>query len=116
MNEDIKQKLIANDFDVDGAMARFLNNEALYLKCLKKFLDDPNFEKLVEAKKNGDVDEAFKAAHTMKGFLSNLGINKMYIPIEPVVEKLRQGDIGIDEELANLEVLYKETYAIVESL
>lgn len=116
MNDDVKQKLVANDFDVDGAMARFLNNEALYFKCLKKFLADPNFEKLLEAKRNNDVEEAFKAAHTMKGFLSNLGINKMYKPLEPVVEKLRSGNIDVDEELKELEVLYKETYDIVDSL
>lgn len=116
MNEEVRQNLIDNDFDVDGAMQRFLNNEALYLKCLKKFLDDKNFENLLEAKKKGDVEEAFKAAHTMKGFLSNLGINKIYIPLQPVVEKLRAGDINIDEELVTLEKLYKETYDIVSNL
>lgn len=116
MTEEVKQNLIANDFDVDGAMQRFLNNEALYLKCLKKFLDDKNFEVLLEAKKNGNVDEAFKAAHTMKGFLSNLGINKLYIPLNPVVEKLRAGDMNIDDELVELEKLYKETYDIVKNL
>ena len=116
MDDALREKLIANEFDVDGTMQRFLNNEALYFKCLKKFLTDPNFEMLKKAKAEGNVEEAFKSAHTMKGFLSNLGINKIYVPLQPVVEKLRSGDINIDEELVTLERLYKETYEIVESI
>ena len=33
-----KELLEQKGFDVDGTMRRFLNNEALYMKCLKKFL------------------------------------------------------------------------------
>ncbi len=43
-----KKYLEEKGFDVDGTMKRFLNNETLYLKCLKKFLDDSSFEKLKE--------------------------------------------------------------------
>ena len=32
--------LESKGFDVNGALKRFLNNEALYKKCMKKFLDD----------------------------------------------------------------------------
>ena len=41
-----KELLEQKGFDVDGTMRRFLNNEALYMKCLKKFLNDTSFEKL----------------------------------------------------------------------
>ena len=35
-----KELLEQHGFDVDGTMKRFLNNEMLYKKCLKKFLND----------------------------------------------------------------------------
>lgn len=54
---DVNQKkyLEEKGFDVDGTMKRFLNNETLYLKCLKKFLDDSSFEKLKEGYEKGIV-------------------------------------------------------------
>ena len=49
-----KKYLEEKGFDVDGTMKRFLNNETLYLKCLKKFLDDSSFEKLKEGYEKGN--------------------------------------------------------------
>lgn len=111
-----KELLEQKGFDVDGTMRRFLNNEALYLKCLKKFLDDTSFEKLKEAYQDGNCNEAFKAAHTMKGFVSNLGIDRMYQLLIPMVEKLRVQDMNIDDDMKKLEILYQETYQIIDEL
>ena len=35
--------------DIDTAMDRFLNNEELFLSCLKTFSRDPEFAKLNDA-------------------------------------------------------------------
>ena len=80
-----KELLEQHGFDVDGAMKRFLNNEMLYKKCLKKFLDDKSMEALKTASNSSNVEEAFKAAHTMKGFVSNLGMDKLYKLLIPMV-------------------------------
>jgi chemotaxis protein histidine kinase CheA len=111
-----KELLIQKGFDVEGTMRRFLNNEPLYIKCMKKFLDDKSFENLKKAYDENNCEECFKHAHTMKGFVSNLGINEMYHLLIPMVEKLRGGDINVADELKELEVLYKETYSIIEGL
>lgn len=112
-----QKKILENKgFDVDGTMRRFLNNEALYIKCLKKFLDDASYEKLKEAFNEGNCNEAFKAAHTMKGLISNLGINELYNLLIPIVEKLRVQNMGIAEEMNQLEVLYQDTYKLIEEL
>lgn len=116
MEKSEKDLLEGYGFDVDGAMKRFLNNEVLYKKCLKKFLDDPSYDNLKSAFEDGNCNEAFKAAHTMKGFVSNLGINKLYEFLIPMVEKLRNQDIGIDTEMETLDGLYKETYKVIEDL
>lgn len=116
MDANRKKFLEDNGFDVDGTMKRFLNNEALYLKCLRKFLDDPSYEKLKEAYEKGNSKEAFEGAHTMKGFVSNLGINELYHLLIPMVEKLRVQDMGLDDEMKRLDTLYHNTYKIIEDL
>ena len=116
MDADRKKFLEEKGFDVDGTMKRFLNNENLYLKCLRKFLDDASYDKLREAYEKGNCKEAFEGAHTMTGFVSNLGINKMYHQLIPMVEKLRVQDMSLDDEMEHLAVLYEETYKIIEEL
>lgn len=116
MEKSEKEFLESKGFDIDGTMRRFLNNEALYKKCLKKFLDDSSFEKLKEAYSDGNCNEAFKAAHTMKGFVSNLGINRIYELLIPMVEKLRSQNMDIGAEMAQLEELYADTYKIIEDI
>lgn len=116
MEKSEKDLLESYGFDVDGTMRRFLNNEALYKKCLKKFLDDPSYENLKEAFAQENCSDAFKAAHTMKGFVSNLGINRIYELLIPMVEKLRSQDMSIGNEMEKLDELYKETYKIIEDL
>lgn len=116
MDATVKMMLESNGFDVDGAMRRFLNNEALYIKCMKKFLDDTSYEQLKEAYEAGNCNDAFKSAHTMKGFVSNLGINSIYHLLIPMVEKLRVQDMNIEEELKQLGGLCEETSKIIENL
>lgn len=77
--------------DVDGALVRFLNKEAFYAKCYKKFLDDPAFPALDAALKAKDVDAAFRHAHTLKGLTSNLGLTPIYNIVVRIVEPLRGG-------------------------
>ena len=62
MDSNEKEMLVQNGFDVDGAMHRFLNNEALYKKCMRKYLDDTSFDDLIAAVNEGNCNEAFKAA------------------------------------------------------
>ena len=116
MDADRKKFLEEKGFDVDGTMKRFLNNENLYLKCLRKFLDDASYDKLKEAYEKGNCKEAFEGAHTMKGFVSNLGINEMYHLLIPMVEKLRVQDMNLDDEMKRLAAVYEETYKVIEEL
>jgi hypothetical protein len=52
----------------------------------------------------------------MKGFVSNLGINKMFHLLIPMVEKLREQNINIAEEMQQLDELYHQTYKLIEDL
>lgn len=89
MNELLKQKLAESGADVEGTLSRFAGNEAIYLKFLLKFKDDPNFDKLKESLEQGDLEEAFKAAHTLKGVSVNLGLTPLFDAASVMVELLR---------------------------
>lgn len=64
--------------NTDTAIERFMGNEALYAKMLKKFLDDKTFESLVAAVAEGSGTPALEASHTLKGLCGNLSIDCLY--------------------------------------
>ena len=49
MDKELKDKLEANGFDVDVTLQRFMNNEKLYFKFLKKLPADQNYVSFGEA-------------------------------------------------------------------
>ena len=93
--------------DVDGALARFLNKEDFYMKCYKKFLDDPAFAGLDEALKKKDADTAFRHAHTLKGLTANMGLTPLHDLVVRIVEPLR-GGLYSDELLEIYNTMMKE--------
>lgn len=52
--------------DVSGALDRFVGNEELFARMLKKFLDEPSYGRLQKAISEHDEDEAVSASHTLK--------------------------------------------------
>ena len=75
MTEETLSKIQEAEMDVEGALARFCGNSALYEKFLGKFLQDDNFKKIGDAVEAGDSQEMLMAAHTLKGVAGNLGLN-----------------------------------------
>ncbi len=89
MTDEAKQKLQDAGVDLKGAMERFLNNEAMYEKFLKKFLADPNYQELTAAVEEKDCKRAFTASHTLKGVCGNLALQGLYHAITSQVECFR---------------------------
>ena len=90
---DKKDILKAAGVDYDGALSRFMGNEALLMRFLNKFLDDPNFLNLATALAQGDAEKAFQAAHTLKGVAGNLSLSGLYEQAAKISEALRSGDL-----------------------
>jgi len=80
--------------DLEQTLARFVGNEALLLKFLKRFLEDKTFEQLTQAIAGKDAEAGFHAAHTLKGVAGNLGLGALFNAISPMVEVLRGSDPG----------------------
>lgn len=87
---DLLMELQQLGMDVTGALERFVNNEALYVKFLKKFLDDPNMDALIKSISLHDYENALKYAHTLKGVTGNLGLTTLYLPLTDMVTCFRK--------------------------
>ena len=55
-----------------------LYNEGMICRFTLMFLNDDSYPKLEQALKEGNVKEAFRAAHTLKGVCQNLGFTNLY--------------------------------------
>lgn len=102
MTESLKTQLIEAGVDVNGALERFMGNEALLERFLKKFPQDGNYQKLCDAVKACDWDTALTASHTLKGVCGNLSITPLFDLLTNQVAALRAGDWQRAEEMMSL--------------
>lgn len=100
MEQELKEKLINNGVDVEAALSRFMNNEALYMKFLNKFITEPTYERLKDSMEAEDYPEVFRQAHTLKGVSANLSLNPLTASTEKLVELLRNRENPTADEVA----------------
>ena len=74
--------------DYQDALNRMMM-ESMLRKFLAKFPSDPSFAALSEALESGNREEAFRAAHTIKGLCLNLGFGKLLTSSNALTEALR---------------------------
>lgn len=74
---------------VDEGLSRCMNNEEFYLKLVTKVVNDPAFDSLRTAIEENNLDEAFDAAHRLKGALGNLALTPVFDKVNEMVELLR---------------------------
>ncbi len=106
---DLKSCYLRLGGDYDEVLGR-LHKESLVEKFLFKFLDDGSFRLLEESFANGNHEEAFRAAHTLKGVCQNLSFTQLYRSSNEMTEFLR-GGTGLDapELLAQVTADYRQT-------
>lgn len=92
VKENLKKGLEDAGFDVETAMERFMNNEEIYFRFLKKFCLDSSYQELLQAMQEQNMENAFNAAHTLKGLAGNLSVGILYRRLVPFVEFLRSRD------------------------
>ena len=96
--------------DTREGLARCMNNEALYLRLVGMLAEEAQFAKMRQAVAEGKLQEAFEAAHALKGVLANLALTPLYTPVSEITEMLRaktETDYGplLDETDARLRAL-----------
>lgn len=86
----LKECYAALGGDYDEVMGR-LRSERLVQKFVLKFVDDGSYDLLRASLEAGDREEAFRAAHTIKGVCANLAFNTLLASSEELTEALRDG-------------------------
>lgn len=98
--------------DVKG---RLLTDERI-IKFVRLFMDDSTFDSLVLAMETGNLPEAFRMAHTLKGLAGNLGFSNLFKAASALTETLRIGEDGQPEDPEQAPVCMEEVvqaYALI---
>ena len=106
MKEYKRKALKSVGVNIDEARERFMDNDLFMDKCFKMFIQDKNFIKLKEGVLNNNIEEAFIAAHTLKGVCGELSIYKLGGIVCQMSYMLKGGDIKSASEIMP-EALYE---------
>ncbi len=76
--------------DYQGVLGR-LTSERMVQKFVLKFLNDGSYDLLLRSMAEENWQEAFRAAHTIKGVCQNLDFTRLYRSSSQLSEALRNG-------------------------
>lgn len=77
-------------YNYNRVLQRFMNNEALLVKFIKKFVDDPSYQQAMDAYSGHDYKGLELSAHTLKGVSANLGFDDLSAGCKEIVDLIRQ--------------------------
>lgn len=101
--------------DYEDVLAR-LRSEKLVQKFIIKFLDDKSYELLENSLQEGNYEEAFRAAHTIKGMCQNLSFTMLQESSSALTEQLRAGQKPEEAVLEQVKKDYHQTASAIEAL
>lgn len=111
--EELYEKTGGNYGEVLGR----LMTPQLVRKFALKFLDDGSFNALCNAVESGNREEAFRAAHTLKGVCQNLGFGNLLASSSRITEILRAETDAIPAEAKQaLEDVKCDYRIVIESI
>lgn len=111
----IQECYAALEGDYQEVLGR-LYSDALVQRFVGKFLSDQSFQLLEGSLKAGNYDEAFRAAHTLKGVSQNLSFTKLYQSSHEITEALRTKNYDLAVQLLpRVEADYVQTAAAIHA-
>ena len=111
----IQECYAALEGDYQEVLGR-LYSAALVQKFVGKFLADQSFQLLESSLKAGNYEEAFRAAHTLKGVSQNLSFTKLYHSSHEITEALRTKNYDQALQLlVTVEADYPQTAAAIKA-
>ena len=101
--------------DYSDAKSR-LGSDSLIEQFIMMFPRDKTMETLRKAVAEGNIEESFRVAHTLKGLAANLSFTKLAQASSNLTEQLRPLKQKADPEMvAEIEALYKLVMETLES-
>lgn len=112
----VKECYDALGADYEGTLGR-LSSEKLVQRFALKFLADESFSTLQRAMEEENYEEAFRAAHTLKGVGMNLGFTGLFTISDMLTEELRGAKKPSDDTLlGKVGAEYERTVALLKEL
>ena len=96
---DLTTELSKYGIDYADALDRVDGDGDFYKTLAMKYLENDNYNNLVSAMDVKDFDEAYKAAHALKGISGNLSFNDLFTSSAEVSDALFQGEYQAAEKL-----------------
>ena len=96
-----------------------LRTEERIKKFLCKVPEDKSYELLCNSLEQGNMDEAFRAAHTIKGVCQNLALTKLGNSAQILTDYLRdrrEYTAEVEELFAQVKKDYEKTVECIRSL
>lgn len=91
MDSAFTEALLRCETDLKGALNRLSGDEELYIRCLELFLEDQTMAELHHALETQAWDDAFTAAHALKGLAGNMGFIPLFHASAELVVLIRAG-------------------------
>ena len=102
---DLAEPLAPYGIAYQDAMARMLNNGALFKQLAMHYLNDTNYEALVKDMSVADYETGYQHAHTLKGVSGNLSFGRLHQLATQICDALSGGDAdaasGLMDELGD---------------
>lgn len=95
-----------------AAVSMRLPSQGLIKKFIGRFLEDQSFDTLCRQMECGNREEAFRAAHTLKGVCANLSFSRLQDSVSLLTEELRPETSSISERAIELLKDVRCDYAI----
>lgn len=96
--------------DYEDVLGRLRTDERIQ-KFVLKLLNDKSYELLIDSIESGNMGEAFRAAHTLKGVCQNLSITLLYQSSAELADRLRDGQ-EYGEDVGPLLEQVKKDYSL----
>ena len=111
------EKFISAGNDYSALSARACNDEELILTLMQMFIADDSFDNMCASMNAGETENAFRAAHSLKGSSGMLGFTALFEKMKVITDKLRGGDLdGAKEALPQTRSAYDEAVGLVKEL
>ncbi len=110
MDEDKLKKFREAGINYEEALERFDGDEELLCIFMDKFRRDTSFLNLTEALKKKDMEEMYRAVHTLKGISSQIGLAALFDVSAEMCLKYRNGDMeGFSKDYESVKSVYYRT-------
>ena len=104
-----------NVVDMEDALKRIGGNMGLYKKLLDRFLSGDHYDPIAAAINNGDMEEASRLTHSLKGVSANLSLVKVS-SISVELEQKIHDNLDCSSCLADLKQAMTETADMIAEI